>query len=74
MDLNLNPPQQGILGKLVNTMPAEALAPCVTRSSAVKVLTTYNRQVVLAFYKEGFELLALLQRQGITSNPNTNVS
>ena len=41
----------------VNTMAADALAPCVARASAATVLTLYDK-LVLAFHEEGFQLPA----------------
>ena len=35
-------------------MPADALAPCVARSSAAMMETTWNKQVIV-FHKEGFQ-------------------
>ena len=54
---------QIIADELVNTMAAEALAPCVTRSSTAMVLTTLERNL-LHFHEKQFELHVLFQRGG----------
>ena len=41
---------------LVNIMTADALAPCVARSSAAMVLAIYNNKQVCVFEEEAFQL------------------
>ena len=50
-------------------MPADALAPCVARSSAAMVLAMRNGQV-LVFHEEGFQLPVSCQCRGLTEDVN----
>ena len=48
-------------------MVADALAPCVARTSAVMILPMWNRQV-LVLLEEGFQLPVSYQCGGMTYN------
>ena len=52
---DINPQRVGIWFNLVNVMAADALVPCVTRTSAAMTLTIWNKQV-LVFQEKGFQL------------------
>ena len=62
--------ETGILqDKWVDTMAADALAPCVARASASMVLTMQDKQL-LVFHKERFQRPVLSQDREMIENTN----
>ena len=57
------------MGKLVNIMAADALAPFVARASAAMVLTVFDQQVH-DFHEEGSELPVASQCKEMIRNAN----